>query len=81
MLLWRAGAAPDRAAGLAAMIVATYEGALMQARVAGSAAPMRQACDTLLRLVDEELGTAHERIARERTARGTGAAGHGSQVP
>ena len=80
-LLWRAGAAPDRAAGLAAMIVATYEGALMQARVAGSAAPMRQACDTLLRLVDEELGTAHERIARARTTRGAGADGDGSPVP
>jgi len=63
-LLWRAGAAPDRAAGLAALIVATYEGALMQARVAGSAAPMRQACDTLVLLVDSELGAAHARAAR-----------------
>jgi AcrR family transcriptional regulator len=58
-LLWRAGAAPDRAAGLAAMIVATYEGALMQARVAGTVAPMSHACATLLRLLDEELSTAH----------------------
>jgi len=67
-LLWRSGAAPERAAGLAAVIVATYEGALMQARVAGDVRPMSQACDTLLRLVDDELSRTHERDARAAVA-------------
>lgn len=35
------GVAPARAASLAALLIAAYEGGLMQARVAGSVAPLR----------------------------------------
>ncbi len=40
-----------RAQGIAALIVATYEGGLLQARVAQSTTPIAQATDTLLSLL------------------------------
>ena len=46
-----AGTEPARARGLAALIVAAYEGGLLQARVAGDGRPMREATDTLLSLL------------------------------
>jgi len=58
-LLWRAGARPDDAARLAALVVAGYEGGLMQARVAGSLLPLRQVTDLLAELVDDVLAAAH----------------------
>jgi TetR/AcrR family transcriptional repressor of lmrAB and yxaGH operons len=45
----------DRAGALAALIVATYEGALMQARVAGNVAPMAASAEALLQLLAREL--------------------------
>ncbi|MBL8327482.1 MAG: TetR/AcrR family transcriptional regulator [Rubrivivax sp.] len=44
-----------RAQALAALIVATYEGALMQARVAGDAAPMSDGVQALLQLLEAQL--------------------------
>ena len=41
----------QRAQGLAALIVAAYEGGLLQSRVAHSAEPMQRATDTLLALL------------------------------
>jgi TetR/AcrR family transcriptional repressor of lmrAB and yxaGH operons len=49
------GMAPPRAIRLAALAVAAYEGALMQARVAGSAAPMAEAAEALLALLRREV--------------------------
>ncbi len=49
------GLPAGRAAGLATLIVAAYEGALMQSRVAGDAQPMRDAAATLLSMIDVEL--------------------------
>jgi TetR/AcrR family transcriptional repressor of lmrAB and yxaGH operons len=49
--LQRAGHAPDAAAGLAALIVAAYEGGLLQARVAQSLEPLRLATSSLLPLL------------------------------
>jgi hypothetical protein len=39
-------------------VVAAYEGALMQARVAGSGRPMAEAADTLLSLLRQEIESA-----------------------
>ena len=55
LLLCAAGVAAARAGGLAALVVAAYEGALMQARVAGSAAPMAEAAEALLALLRREV--------------------------
>jgi TetR/AcrR family transcriptional repressor of lmrAB and yxaGH operons len=55
LLLCAAGVAEARAGGLAALVVAAYEGALMQARVAGSAAPMAEAAEALLSLLRREV--------------------------
>jgi TetR/AcrR family transcriptional repressor of lmrAB and yxaGH operons len=55
LLLCSAGVAEARAGGLAALVVAAYEGALMQARVAGSAAPMAEAAEALLALLRREV--------------------------
>jgi TetR/AcrR family transcriptional repressor of lmrAB and yxaGH operons len=55
LLLCAAGVAEARAGGLAALVVAAYEGALMQARVAGSAAPMAEAAEALLALLRREV--------------------------
>lgn len=49
--LQRAGHAPAQAEGLAALMVATYEGGLLQARVAQSLAPLEQAVETLITLL------------------------------
>jgi TetR/AcrR family transcriptional repressor of lmrAB and yxaGH operons len=54
-LLVQAGVADARAAGLAALVVAAYEGGLMQARVAGSAESLRSTVETLLTIVAAEL--------------------------
>lgn len=54
-LLVHAGVGPASAAGLAALVVAAYEGALMQARVAGSGAPMAEAAESLLALIRAEI--------------------------
>jgi TetR/AcrR family transcriptional repressor of lmrAB and yxaGH operons len=48
----------NNGAGLAALIVAAYEGALMQARVAGSAAPMEMVRATLFPLLRAQLKPA-----------------------
>lgn len=50
-----AGLSPGRAGPLAALMVAAYEGALMQARVAGDTRPMADAGRALVRLVRAEL--------------------------
>lgn len=57
-LLAQAGAAPERAASLATLVVAAYEGALMQARVAGTGAPLQQTADVLLAMLAAELSPA-----------------------
>ena len=51
------GVASARAQGLAALVVAAYEGALMQARVAGHAGPLRDVAQALLGLLENELQT------------------------
>ncbi|WP_229506354.1 TetR/AcrR family transcriptional regulator [Massilia sp. BJB1822] len=52
--LQRNGQTPAAAQGLAALIVATYEGGLLQARVANDTAPMAQATAALLALLKEK---------------------------
>jgi TetR/AcrR family transcriptional repressor of lmrAB and yxaGH operons len=54
-VLMQAGVAGARASGLAALLVAAYEGGLMQARVAGDAQPLRDTTATLLAIVAAEL--------------------------
>ncbi len=51
LALARAGMPADRAAGLATLLVAAYEGGLLQARVARSAEPLVQAMQTLRMLI------------------------------
>lgn len=53
--LQSAGVATERAAALATLFVAAFEGALMQARVAGSAQPMADAVGPLLDLLRHEI--------------------------
>jgi TetR/AcrR family transcriptional repressor of lmrAB and yxaGH operons len=55
-LLAAAGVAEARAGGLAALVVAAYEGALMQARVAGRGDLMTDAAEALLALLRREIG-------------------------
>jgi TetR/AcrR family transcriptional repressor of lmrAB and yxaGH operons len=50
--LERSGVAPASAAALAALIVAAYEGGLLQARVAGSAEPMRHVGEALIAILE-----------------------------
>lgn len=57
-MLAQSGLRPARAQQLALLIVAAYEGALMQARVAGSVKPLKEVCDTLLALVEHEQAQA-----------------------
>jgi TetR/AcrR family transcriptional regulator, lmrAB and yxaGH operons repressor len=64
-LLAGAGVPATQAAGLAALVVAAYEGALMQARVAGSGAPMTDAAQALLALLRHEI----ERVRQPGAAR------------
>ena len=54
-LLVAAGATPARARRLAALILAAYEGALLQARVARSIVPMTDTSQTLIGLLRPEL--------------------------
>jgi TetR/AcrR family transcriptional repressor of lmrAB and yxaGH operons len=54
-LLLQAGLPVARAPALAALLLATYEGALMQARVAADARALSTTTDTLLELVTREL--------------------------
>lgn len=54
-----AGVAPARSQGLAALIVATYEGGLLQARVAQSPEPVVQATQTLLALLGSPAPPEH----------------------
>ncbi len=49
--LARAGIPKPKAQGLASLMVATYEGGLLQARVAGSGEPMTLATQTLIELL------------------------------
>lgn len=51
----RAGLAEEESASLAALVVATYEGALIQARVAGNGEPMKQGTRLLLALIRQRL--------------------------
>ena len=51
LALEAAGEPPESARGVAALIVATYEGGLLQARVAQSTEPIQQATHTLLTLL------------------------------
>lgn len=51
LALERAGEPHESAQGVAALIVATYEGGLLQARVAHSTEPIQQATQTLLGLL------------------------------
>lgn len=55
-VLAQAGMAEPKARGLAALIVSAYEGALLQARVAGSAQPMRDTAQALVGLLQISLG-------------------------
>ena len=57
-LLVVAGLPAVRAAALAALVVAAYEGALMQARVAGDTNALGDTADTLLDLIARELRAA-----------------------
>lgn len=52
--LQQAGHEPARAAAIAALILAAYEGGLLQARVAGNTAPMVQAMDALMPMLKVE---------------------------
>jgi TetR/AcrR family transcriptional repressor of lmrAB and yxaGH operons len=49
------GLSAARARGLAALIVSAYEGALLQARVAGTVQPMRDTAEALIGLVQHNL--------------------------
>lgn len=57
-LLAAAGIPPERTEPLAALVVASYEGALIQARVARSGEPMDAAAGALLDLLRHELAAA-----------------------
>jgi TetR/AcrR family transcriptional repressor of lmrAB and yxaGH operons len=58
-VLLRAGLPAARAPALATLLVAAYEGALMQARVAGNARALSETTDTLLDIVARELREAN----------------------
>lgn len=62
-LLAGGGIAASRASSLAALVVSTYEGALMQARVAGNGQAMQDATDILLSLLKAELDSARPAAA------------------
>jgi len=53
-VLVSAGHTPQRAAAIAALIIAAYEGGLLQARVANDTAPMVQAMDALMPMLKVE---------------------------
>ncbi len=56
-MLTQAGAPQARAQRLALLIVSAYEGALLQARVAGSVKPVADTAAMLVELVREEVGS------------------------
>ena len=66
-LLAGAGIEAGRASSLATLVVAVYEGALMQARVAGHGQPMADATGVLMSLLQHEIDNA--RTARAATLR------------
>jgi TetR/AcrR family transcriptional repressor of lmrAB and yxaGH operons len=70
-LLEHAGLPAQRARPLAALLLAAYEGALMQARVAGAAAPLVDSTAVLFDLLEHELRThaSAGRAAPSSTAR------------
>ncbi|MEZ5581779.1 MAG: hypothetical protein R3F37_02445 [Candidatus Competibacteraceae bacterium] len=49
------GLTAGKAEGLAALLVSAYEGGLLQARVAGSLAPMQQMGESLFDLITQQL--------------------------
>jgi TetR/AcrR family transcriptional repressor of lmrAB and yxaGH operons len=53
-VLVSAGHGEQRAAAIAALIIAAYEGGLLQARVANDTAPMVQAMDALMPMLKVE---------------------------
>ncbi len=55
LALENAGVAPARSANLAALMVSAYEGALIQARVAGRVDPMQHTTEALVDLVRQSL--------------------------
>ena len=63
-LLARAGLPAARSSALATLLVAGYEGALMQARVAGDARALSATTDTLLDFVARDL---REAVAKSST--------------
>lgn len=69
LALVAAGLTPARSKALSALIVSAYEGGLMQARVAGDLAPMQDAADTLLDLLERELAAARPGSRKHRTTR------------
>ncbi|MGY6553523.1 MAG: TetR/AcrR family transcriptional regulator [Wenzhouxiangella sp.] len=56
----QAGLAEDESASLAALVIATYEGALIQARVAGNGEPMKQGTKLLLTLISHRLSSPND---------------------
>lgn len=54
-VLVQAGVNVARASGLAALVVSAYEGALMQARVAGDTQALRATVQTLLAVVAQAI--------------------------
>jgi len=59
LALEQAGEPADRARGVAALIVAAYEGGLLQARVAQSIEPISQATQALLSLLADRFSGAN----------------------
>lgn len=58
-LLSKAGIAPARAEALASLVLSAYEGALLQARVAGDGAAMRTTSALLLDILRHEQNNKH----------------------
>jgi TetR/AcrR family transcriptional repressor of lmrAB and yxaGH operons len=65
-MLARAGVAPATARRLALLVVSSYEGALLQARVAGSVKPVADTAAMLVELVGEEVAAARAAPAAPR---------------
>ena len=65
-LLGTAGFSAARANGLATLVLAAYEGALIQSRVAGDAAPMRATAEVLIAMVRAECSGGTKKAAATR---------------
>jgi len=63
-LLGTAGLSAARANGLATLVLAAYEGALIQSRVAGDAAPMRATAEVLIAMVRAECAGSGVRVPK-----------------